>query len=134
MTDDRCRGLISQLRADGSLDWQLLLVLLNVVAQWQVEHSVPAPVGPDMLGRSVNARIFRGERANDPQFDLDALTEERIRLHQRVLVPAAFKVWGLECHRTTPNFDAMKRLLDARYGHSTDDIPHEDPFPQLRHT
>jgi hypothetical protein len=131
MVDDvRCRQLLLRLREEGFLDWQVLNALLNMVAQWQVEAKLGRPMSPATDSRMLRDRIFREERDDDPPFDLRIPTEERIRMLLMFGVAGAFKTWGLVSHRRTPNFAAMKRLLDERYQHSADDIPHADPLSQ----
>jgi hypothetical protein len=126
--DNRCRHLLLRMRAEGCLDWQILNALLTIVAQWQVEAKLGRPISPTGDSSLMMDRAFREERDDDPHFDLALLTEQRIRMQLKLGIPAAFKTWGLVSHRPTPDFDAMKRLLDERYQHSADDIPHPDPL------
>jgi hypothetical protein len=128
LTDTHCRSLTLQLRTDGVLDWQILVVLANIVGQWQIERKLTQATDPGELQRRMTDRLFREERDDDPAFDLSHLTNESIERQLSVLPVVVFGTWRLECHRRTPDFRAMKRLLDERYRHSTDDIPHEDPF------
>jgi hypothetical protein len=109
------------------LDWQILAMLANIVAQYQVEVKTGRPLGlgTELLFRE---RMFRSERADDPPFDLSIIDEPRLALQATILLPATFQTWGLTLNRQTPDPIGMKRLLDARYGHSTDDIPHEELF------
>ena len=102
--------------------------LLTMVAQWQVETKLGRPIGPTGDSGMMMGRVFREEQDDDAPFDLGIMTEQRIRMQLKLGIPAAFKTWGLMSHRQTPDFDAMKRLLDERYRHSTDDIPHVDPL------
>ena len=126
--DNRCRRLLLRIRAEGLLDWQILNALLTMVAQWQVEAKLGRPISPTSDPRSIMDRALREEQDDDPPFDLSVLTEQRIRLQLKLGIPAAFSTWNLVSHRRTPDFDAMKRLLDERYRHSADDIPHTDPL------
>jgi hypothetical protein len=118
------------MKDEGLLDWQILSVIANIVCQYQVEKRAPG-ISPQMLAKEIQERAYREERDDDPQFDLNHLTDELVKMQQRILSAAAFKTWDLESHRRTPDFVAMKRLLDERYGHSTDDLPHADPFEEL---
>src|SRR5262245_54816485 len=61
----------------------------------------------------------------------DGTKHERITamLQQNILTIAALKTWGLAVNTPTPDFKAIKRLLDERYMHSKDDISHS---PLLR--
>jgi hypothetical protein len=126
--DDKCRALLLVLRAEGYLDWQLLAALLGLVAQWQIEAKFRRPVYSPAEARMVLDRARREELDDDTPFDLSELTEERIRMQLKLDATAAFKTWGLACHRQTPDFIAMKRFLDERYHHSADDIAHPDPL------
>jgi hypothetical protein len=126
--DNRCRHLLLRLRAEGFLDWQILSGLLAIVVQWQVEAKLGRPISHMGDSRAMTDRAFREEREDDPKFDLALLTEQRIRMQLKLDIAAVFKTWGLFSHRPTPDFDAMKRLLDERYHHSVDDIPHPDPL------
>jgi hypothetical protein len=128
VSDNRCRRLLLRFRAGGALDWQILNGPLNMVAQWQIEVKRSRPFSREVDSKAMTERALREEREDDPQFELSMLTEQRMRMQLMVGVPAAFKTWGLASHRSTPDFNAMKRLLDQRYQHSTDDIPHIDPF------
>ena len=47
-----------------------------------------------------------------------------------LLLEATFRIWSLALNRQTPDTIGMKRHLDERYGHSTDDIPHADLFSE----
>lgn len=127
MRDNRCRNLIGRMKGDGLLDWQILSILASIVCQCQVEER-SLGVSPQMLAKEMRERLYREERDDDPQFDLNRLTEELVKVQQQILSAASFATWDLECHRQTPDFAAMKRLLDERYGHSVDDLPHPDPF------
>ncbi len=128
--NDHCRRMLLRLRAEGFPDWQLLSALLSIVAQWQVEAKLGHPLSHPAQKRLVGDRILRDEQDYDPPFDLGVLTEDEIRFRLKMNTPAALNTWGLTSHRQTPDFDAIKRLLDERYRHSADDIPHADPLVQ----
>ncbi|MBR1281351.1 hypothetical protein JQ597_04785 [Bradyrhizobium sp. AUGA SZCCT0177] len=125
--DDRCRSIIHELRAEGFLDWQILGIVGAIVAQYQVQKEFPG-LDPHALGKAVWDRIYRAERVSDAKFDLSVLSDETVAIQKKTIAIAALKTWGLEVHRQTPDFDATKKLLDVRYQHSTDDLPHDDPF------
>lgn len=126
--DNRCRRLLLRLRAEGVLDWQMMSALFDMVVQWQVEAKLGRPLAATGDSRMTTDRAFREEQDDDTPFDLGVLTEQRIRMQLKLGLAAVFKRWSLMSHRQAPDFDAMKRLLDERYHHSTDDIPHADPL------
>ena len=126
--DERCRRLLFKLRKDGVLDWQILNALLTIVSQWQVEAKNGRPLSSRKDTKQLQDRSFHAEQPEDPKFDLDVLTEARLLEQLNFSLIAVLKTWELTCHRQTPDFAAVKRLLDERYRHSIDDIPHGDPF------
>lgn len=130
MADERCRGLISNLHSAGCLDWQILSYLLNIVAQVRAER-----IHGRMDERRIHRfRTFLKEQIDylgtgaDPEFEPQELTVDLLRAQENLLTVAASKTWDLVNHRQTPDFAAIKKLLDVRYGHSTDDLPHENIF------
>jgi hypothetical protein len=127
MAENRCRGIVEELRREGFLDWQILNLIASMVAQYQVQAQFPGR-DPRELAKEIQERIYRAESTTDPKFDLSFFTAETVKIQKKFVAMAALKTWGLEIHRRTPNFEATKKLLDVRYGHSSDDIPHDDPF------
>jgi len=127
LRDDRCKKIIRELRKEGLLDWQILGIISSIVIQYQIQKMFP---NRDVraLKKEMTDRIYRAERSADPDFDLNAFSDEIVAIQKKTLAVGALKTWGLEIHRQTPDFNAIKKLLDVRYMHSTDDLPHEDPF------
>ena len=125
LADQAVRALLLDLRARGFLDWQILAMLTSIVAQYQVEARAGQPFGPGME-RDFQERMSRPEREDDPVFDTRIIDKSRLQTQATVMLPAVFQTWGLAVHRHTPDLVGMKRLLDVRYRHSTDDIPHAE--------
>jgi hypothetical protein len=104
------------------------------VAQWQVERVRGRPTSAQEfrdLKRAVHERLLRGEQEDDPNFDLNALDAVTISGQERTLILLCLKQWGLESHRQTPDFAAIRDMLSRRYGFASDDDEHADPFPGL---
>lgn len=127
LKDVSARKLIEELKSEGALDWHVITILANIVVQRQVEIVTGHPISAESLPL-IKDRMNRFEQPSDPHFDVNLITPERIRIQEQMLTAAAFNTWDLVVNRPTPNFSGMKLLLDERYGHSTDDVPHEDPF------
>ncbi len=130
LNDQRCRSVIRELRREGLLDWQILNVISGMVANYELNRSA-GKLSFDQMRKQLFDRLHRVERDDDPPYDLEAFTLETARMAHKISTAAAMQTWGLANHRKTPDFDAIKRLLDVRYLHSTDDISHDDPFPGL---
>jgi hypothetical protein len=72
--------------------------------------------------------IFREETEDDKPISPAIFTEERVALQKQCFLGSVANTWGLVMHQQTPDFDALERLLDARYHNSEDDIPHFQLF------
>lgn len=83
----------------------------------------------DQMRKRSFDRLRHVEQADDPSYDSEEFTLETARMTWLAGTAAVLQTWGLSNHRRTPDFDAIKRLLDTRYMNSSDDIPHDDPFP-----
>ena len=128
LKDERAARIIAELRGSGVPDWQVLTLLSNIVCDYQVKSAAESDSDAELLVPLLLERFGRAETKSDAEFPPDRLTRETVETFKTVLLGAAFKVWGLELHRQTPDFKAMKQLLDVRFRHSADDIPHGDPF------
>jgi len=129
LENDHAKRYIAKLRDTGLLDWQILNIILSIVVQYQTGRKTGVSADNPIFQDAMHERIGRDESDDDAKFDPICLSEEDIEMQIGVSSAAAFKTWDLEINRQTPDFVAMKRLLDERYGHSRDDIPHDDPFP-----
>jgi hypothetical protein len=127
IADERVKSLLAALKDKGLLDWQVLSLIANIVVQYQVELQTGGPISAQSLPAFI-ARMQREEQEGDPTFDLAVITVDRLEAQQLVLLSSTFKTWRLTLNQPAPQLDGMKRLLDARYGNATDDIPHDSIF------
>jgi hypothetical protein len=129
MADSRTNGLLKKLHESGMLDWQIMSLILNIALQARVNRfTESAPRSPGKLKTFYLKQLKQLGKADAADFDANSLTEETIDLQAKMLTMAASNTWRIVNHRQTPDFAAVKRLLDERFGHSTDDIAHEDVF------
>jgi hypothetical protein len=112
LSDDRCKHIIAQLKNDGLLDWQILVILASIVALYQIEQTSGGSRFPPDIQDKLIERIHREEREDDPQFDLGRLTVEVAGIQRCLLSAAAFKTWDLKCHRahTKTHFQVLRSL------------------------
>ncbi|MNV32226.1 hypothetical protein D3C71_1235570 [compost metagenome] len=65
------------------------------------------------------------EESAGSEFPDDLLYLEYNHILMANLLSSA-RVWGLENRTQTPDFKAWSKLLNERYFHNVDDIPHDD--------
>ena len=125
LADDNVREVITSLREEGWLDWQVLSAIWSVSMNWRTEEYGTPP-------RSHEERFQRMkepmevESSDLPDVPLSLFTRESLTQAINMSLPAVLATWGLELRRRTPDLRAIGRFLDVRYSHSTDDVEHED--------
>ncbi|GGZ32918.1 hypothetical protein [Asticcacaulis endophyticus] len=121
------RANIATLKAEGVLDWQILIALMNLVTRLQVEAHLGGPITWATRHKHLD-RLKRPEELSDAVVSPDTLTIKLLNeeLERQPIYVAG--TWGLTLPTDTPIMKGIKRLLDVRYGNSRDDIPHNDLF------
>lgn len=125
ISDKRIHSVLRELREAGFLDWQILTALSGVVVHEQAAMLVGSETGERFM-RAVNSRMARAELSSDPKIKLEKITLKRLKMQADISLPAVLHTWGLRVNTPTPNLPAIKTLLDTRFNHSKDDIPHDD--------
>lgn len=122
----RFQEWIADRRVEGMLDWHILMMLANAV----VNYRAPAIGGIDMQREVAALRelMSREERETDTPYPEAELYALDLNIARMTALAAVAQTSGLNVRSRTPDFHALKRLMDARYGYSTDDVPHEDVF------
>lgn len=117
---------IKKLKAEGYLDWQILLIIMNLSLNYRVQRAGGNRL--DMRGQMDLSKkmIHQEENENSVMIPVEIFSDEAINLQKSMLAPSAAKVWGLIIKQKTPDLFAIKKLLDVRYNNSSDDIDHED--------
>ncbi|HEY0115120.1 MAG TPA: hypothetical protein VGB54_05315 [Allosphingosinicella sp.] len=130
MANPASRHALEEQHRLGVPDWQLINAIFNFTLDASMEEELGGPLlggTPDPRGVMQRA-MTRVEAGEMPKMDLAKFTPDFLRFQMDLNVIATLKGWGLELHRQTPDSEAIRRFLDARYNNSTDDIPHEDYF------
>jgi hypothetical protein len=121
---------ISELRSEGYVDWQILLIIANHVMNYRV-HLIDPTFHPERSKNLSYEIMNREESDSDPHFPEELLYDSE---HERSVFSsliATTSTWGLQMRRSTPDIKAIKKLMDVRYFQSSDDVPHEDFFAPL---
>jgi hypothetical protein len=129
-SSSRFNQWVSDLRCNGYLDWQILLILSSHVVNFRVNliNSTFHPEHHKVLFMEI---VNREESDTDPYFHEELLYDSKNDFAVFTSLIATTSTWGLQIRRDTPDIEAIKRLMDVRYFQSTDDIPHEDIFAPL---
>ncbi|MFJ9372902.1 hypothetical protein [Streptomyces sp. NPDC101455] len=123
LADPDTRAGLQELREEGWLDWQILLVLANIAANLRLQQA-----SPGSIPRDYPTRFFQTpENQYTTALPLNAFTADRLRAQMDVTVLAVGqRRWKLGSAMPTPNLRAFKELLTTRYDYATDDIPHHN--------
>ncbi len=129
-SSSRFNKWVSDLRAEGYMDWQILLIIFNHVMNFRVNLINPTfhPARHTKLCKEI---INREETDADPYFPEELLYDPQSEATMMSSLMATTSTWGLQLRTSTPDIEAIKKLMDIRYFQSTDDVPHEDIFAPL---
>ncbi|RIJ77995.1 hypothetical protein D1871_04735 [Nakamurella silvestris] len=129
LADTASRARIAALREEGWLDWQIMVILVNIAGNWRVSQA------GIQIGRG-DPRIARGvasapETAEGPEVPLEVFSADAFDLHSGMLPATAATRWDLHGRQEAPGEWAMRDLLTRRYHFTDDDVLHQDPFDPL---
>lgn len=127
--DKDFREMIKHLKADGWLDWHILLAITSIV----LDHRVFQPLwrkgeSPSAIDRVMNETIDRDETFDDRWVLNSAFSEEAMRRALMASQLSTLKNEGLECRQRTPDIGAIDDFLRHRYNYWIDDVEHADLF------
>ena len=130
LKNDEAAQAIRALHAEGMKDWRILAILFNLALQHEaVQLNGPLqPQSRDAAFEYMKPALDAGEAGELKHFDPTIYTAEAIGLQRTIQMAAIAGTWKLRLPGPTPDFDAIEKLLDARFGLSSDDIDHEDIF------
>lgn len=120
--DERFKNWVSERRTEGLLDWQILGIISNLALNFRI-RKICHPSDMQRY-RKLMLDMMNIEESDDSEFPDDLLYSEYNDLLMANTLSSA-KIWGLENRIQTPDFNAWRKLLNERYFHNTDDIPHD---------
>ncbi|HZK16352.1 MAG TPA: hypothetical protein VFC52_07180 [Solirubrobacterales bacterium] len=124
------RELVEELRSQGWRDWHILQALVNLSINHRLRaeglntHEAVSAKDPRIAEISSNPEA-EGESLPDPA----AITVEELDLSRRIGNMMVVKNWDLDPRAGFGAVDPYSRFLAERYAYWSDDVPHEDPFP-----
>jgi hypothetical protein len=127
--DDSFRATLNKLRAEGWLDWHLLNALSNIAVNYRVMHTPEAQRSEEVADRIGNELMNSEEREGAIPVPASVFTAKEMRQAISLSMIHTLRHFGLELRQTTPDLRAIDHFLRFRYNYWTDDIEHEDIFP-----
>ncbi len=126
LTNSEFRKTVSELKADGWLDWHIL----TAVALATVNYRVNKQRHPSQ-GMAEYQRLFMDTMNQEEDVTLDPVplslfSKEKLKFHLFSSMGSTLKGMGFEIHQPTPDFNAISDFLSRRYNYWTDDIEHPD--------
>lgn len=126
LTNSEFRKTVSELKADGWLDWHIL----TAVALATVNYRVNKQRHPSQ-GMAEYQRLFMDTMNQEEDVTLDPVplslfSKEKLKFHLFSSMASTLKGRGFEIHQPTPDFNAISDFLSRRYNYWTDDIEHPD--------
>lgn len=133
LTLDRLKGnvtfksAINKYRAEGWLDWQITLALMNFIADYKAKLRTEdaRDLDPKKIkeyGEACLDVINMDEKDCYIEFDPDVFNTSEFAMQFKHLPSIVMKSWGLESSTRKPNFDAIKELLQKRFFFSMDNV------------
>ena len=119
---------IEEFRANKLLDWHVLLVIFNIIANYKTSRQS----GLTLDWQKKNDFVLKWREQEQIEDDLSIQPElfslENLQLHWKNFLPTLLKTMGLEIHSYSPNIVAIERFLEERYNLFVDDVDHEEIF------
>lgn len=116
-------GLVAELREEGWLDWQIA----SAFAPAAVSEHANSLLRRGASQAAVRHAMQEGMRkAAAGSYNVPPWSEDfaqSVRLCLRGSLVNALQVWGLDVNHPSPDMDALRRFLDDRFQHFTDDLP-----------
>ena len=114
---------------EGYLDWQILLIITNIVCNYRVNPHLNFNVSdPKKLEKMLTDCMMSTEKKDSKPIPMSLFSKKNIDIQKRIIISAIAKTWDLHMKSFTPNSKAIKTLLDVRYHNLKDDVEHEDIF------
>ncbi|MCK4869957.1 MAG: hypothetical protein KAS93_02490 [Gammaproteobacteria bacterium] len=125
--DTTFKAFLNELKNEGYLDWQILLIILNEVVNYRTRERAVTNIQDQIAFQKVI--MNREELESDTKIPIDTLLHNlRSQKNMKFITTfgAIAQTWKLVIKQVTPDVIAIKKLLDAKYGNSTDDIQHKE--------
>lgn len=114
-----------KLKKEGYRDWHILQIIVSIAVNYKVQKLVIGG-SPQEFPHIFQEIAFNEEKDSDPAISPEIYTHEAIENATKMSYPPMINTWGLVLRNRTPDFKALKTLLDKRYRNLEDDIDHPE--------
>jgi len=135
LADSGFRAVIAQLRDEGWKDWHIAVAVfsrthgLRMSAAGYTHEDLQDPATMKRL----STLAYEPEQSAWPTPPASFYTREALIQARRLAMLKLVEYWKLNPRQPTPDFPAIESFLAERYAYWTDDIDHQDPFPEITH-
>ena len=129
LADVRGRELITRLRDNGWLDWQILVTVANVVANWRVQQAGVSLIMSDP--KQLREIAMQPEDDRSPEFPLELIFNVDWSRMLDLQVTTVAQRWEVQPATQQMVPGKVRDLLTRRYGYAVDDVRHVDPLDAL---
>jgi hypothetical protein len=126
LTNSEFRKTVSELKADGWLDWHILTAVALATVNYRVNKQRHPSQGMAEYQRLFIDTVNQEEDVTLDPVPLSLFSKEKLKFHLFSSMGSTLKGMGFEIHQPTPDFNAISDFLRQRYNYWTDDIEHPD--------
>lgn len=126
---------VDKLRADGWLDWHILLSINNITVNYRANENMEQYPLPPFVDRDswydneIEMILDEEEKEDSTIIHISNFSEDELRQFlDFTMIDTLKRVYGLECRQMTPDIDAIRYFLGERYNYWEDDIGHDEYF------
>lgn len=133
------KELRSKLKADGWLDWQILLALYNQILDLKSKNLIRQngkKYSNDEEWLEDYQKLFHEIRFKDEketfvEIPINLIIDEKFEFQLKQVCANVLKSYGLEDKSRFPNFDALRTFLNERFRFNKDEIEELSPFRDI---
>lgn len=128
---------LSSLRSQGFKDWQILMNMQNFMVNHKVQRFERKELGTEQeyvehLQKAVHKYMNMDEKDCYVQFPLKAFQSKEFIDQFNIGLTSVLNTYGLETKLMTPNFEAIKELLNIRFNIQLDDYNDNNPLKDVK--
>ncbi|HEX8264461.1 MAG TPA: hypothetical protein VF596_03485 [Pyrinomonadaceae bacterium] len=124
------KEIIKDLREEGWLDWQIMSAITQAAMNYQFNLK-----GRHAISRKESDEIWQDIFSGKVEWNSvprEEFSKEKLLFYLRFSMIHTISLLDLESHQATPDLEAIDNFLRYKYNYWTNDVPHEDPFRDIK--